>query len=145
MNAQSRKPHFDVAAGLVWDKGRVLIAKRPKGSHLEGLWEFPGGKRERDEGLKDCLVREMEEELGLMVRAEEPLITVHHEYPTKIISLHVFRCTRLGGEARALQCPEVRWVDPKDLGRFSFPPPDMKVIEVLMPVQARLSPFESFS
>jgi 8-oxo-dGTP diphosphatase len=128
---QNRKPHFHVTAGLVWDKGRVLIAKRPKGSHLEGLWEFPGGKTEGDEGLQDCLEREIEEELGLKVRAEEVLLMVDHEYPTKVISLHVFSCTSLGGEARALQCQEIRWVDPNDLTSYSFPPPDMKVIEFL--------------
>jgi mutator protein MutT len=136
MRAQNRKPHFDVTAGLVWDKGRVLITKRPKGSHLEGLWEFPGGKKEDDEGLEDCMEREMEEELGLRVRAEEVLLTVHHEYQTKVISLHVFNCTSLEGEPRALQSQEIRWVDPKDLKRFSFPPPDMKVIEFLIPSQA---------
>lgn len=129
--AQNRKPHYQVTAGLVRDKGRILIAKRPKGSHLEGFWEFPGGKREGGEDLRDCLEREMEEELGLMVRAEEAILTVHHEYSTKLISLHVFNCTYLGGEARALQCQEVRWVDPSDLQNFSFPPPDREVIEFL--------------
>ncbi len=135
MKTQNRKPHFHVTAGLVWDNGRVLIAKRPKGSHLEGLWELPGGKKEGDEGLAECMEREMAEELGLRVRAEEALLTVEHEYPTKTITLHVFNCTSLRGEARALQCQEVRWVDPKDLARFAFPPPDRKVIEALISPQ----------
>ncbi|NQU13447.1 MAG: 8-oxo-dGTP diphosphatase MutT [Desulfobacteraceae bacterium] len=135
MKIQNRKPHFHVTAGLVWDKGRVLIAKRPKGSHLEGLWEFPGGKKEGDERLAECMEREMAEELGIRVRAEEALLTVEHEYPTKTITLHVFNCTSLRGEARALQCQEVRWVDPKDLARFAFPPPDRKVIEALISPQ----------
>ena len=65
------KPHFHVTAGVVWKNGRVLIAKRPEGGHLEGYWEFPGGKQEKGESLKGCLEREIEEELGLKVRAEE--------------------------------------------------------------------------
>ena len=132
MTVNDRKPHFHVTAGVVWNQGRVLIAKRPKGSHLEGFWEFPGGKREGDEDLRDCLEREISEELDLRVRAEESLLTVHHEYPTKVISLHVFSCSRLAGETRALQGQEVRWVDPGDLTNFSFPPPDMKVVEFLL-------------
>ena len=78
-----KKPHFHVTAGLVWKNGRVLIAKRPEGSHLEGYWEFPGGKQEAGESLKGCLEREIEEELGLKVRADEALLTVDHEYQAK--------------------------------------------------------------
>lgn len=136
MKTPSRKPHFHVTAGLVRENGKVLIAKRSKGSHLEGLWEFPGGKKEDGEGLEDCMEREMEEELGLKVKVEKAFLTVRHEYSAKIITLHVFDCIRLKGEARPLQCQEVRWVDPKDLAGFSFPPPDMKVIEVLTPLRA---------
>ena len=126
-----KKPHFHVTAGLVWKNGRVLIAKRPEGSHLEGYWEFPGGKQEKGESLKGCLEREIEEELGLKVRADEALLTVDHEYQSKAISLHVFNCTPLAGEPKALDCEQIRWVDPLDLKRFSFPPPDIKVIEYL--------------
>ena len=126
-----KKPHFHVTAGLVWKNGRVLIAKRPEGSHLEGYWEFPGGKQEKGESLKGCLEREIEEELGLKVRADEALLTVDHEYQSKAISLHVFNCTPLAGEPKALDCEQIRWVDPIDLKRFSFPPPDIKVIEYL--------------
>jgi mutator protein MutT len=131
VNRKNEKPHFHVTAGLVWNNGRVLIAKRPEGSHLEGLWEFPGGKQERGESLKDCLEREIEEELGLKVRVDNGLLTVDHEYEEKVISLHVFNCTPLSGEPKALDREEIRWVDPFELKKFSFPPPDVKVIEYL--------------
>jgi mutator protein MutT len=131
MNRKNKKPHFHVTAGLVWSNGRVLIAKRPEGSHLEGLWEFPGGKQERGESLKDCLEREIDEELGLKVRVDNGLLTVDHEYEEKVISLHVFNCTPLSGGPKALDCEKIRWVDPFDLKKFSFPPPDVKVIEYL--------------
>lgn len=127
-----KKPHFHVTAGLIWKNGRVLIAKRPEGSHLEGYWEFPGGKQEKGESLKGCLEREIEEELGLKVKAEEALLTLDHEYQAKAISLHVFNCTPLAGEPTALECEQVRWVDPIDLKGFSFPPPDVRVIEFLI-------------
>ncbi len=128
---QTGKPHFHVAAALIWKNGRVLVSRRPAGSHLEGLWEFPGGKQEQDETLKDCLEREVEEELGLKVRADKTLLTVDHEYDLKAISLHVMSCTILGGEPRTIQCQEIKWLDPMDLSKLEFPPPDQKVIEFL--------------
>lgn len=131
MGDRDKKPHLHVAAGLVWKKGKVLIAKRPKGSHLEGFWEFPGGKQEDGEGLEDCLERELMEELGLKVRADEALMTVDHDYGSKMISLHVFSCIPLAGEPKPIQCQDVRWVDPAGLKEFSFPPPDREVITSL--------------
>ncbi len=131
MKQQSKKPYYHVTAGLIWKNGRVLIAQRPKGSHLEGLWEFPGGKQEEGEDLEACLEREIEEELGLKVRVDKTLLTIDHEYDEKVISLHVFSCTPLAGEARALRAQQIIWVDPGELREFSFPPPDMKIIEFL--------------
>jgi mutator protein MutT len=129
--AESNKPHYDVTAGLIRKDGKLLIAKRPKGTDLEGFWEFPGGKQEKGEGLRECLGREIEEELGIEARVDEPLMTVDHEYADKRISLHVFKCTWLKGEPLALQCQEVRWVDYDELSTLTFPPPDIKVIETL--------------
>jgi mutator protein MutT len=132
MRGKDKKPYFHVTAGVIWKNGRVLIAKRPKGSHLEGLWEFPGGKQERGESLKDCLEREIEEELGLKVKVDKALLTVNHEYEAKGITLHVFSCIPLAGEPEALGCQQIKWVDPFDLKGFSFPPPDIEVIEYLI-------------
>ena len=131
MTEKSRKPHFQVAAGLVWKEGKVLISKRKMSAHLGGLWEFPGGKQEQGESLEECLERELEEELGLKTKANSPLLRVHHEYESKRITLHVFSCLLLSGEARAMEGQEIRWVDPADLTEFAFPPPDLKVIEFL--------------
>jgi mutator protein MutT len=126
------KPHYHVAAGVIWDNGKLLITKRPQGSHLEGLWEFPGGKQEEGETLERCLAREVEEELGLEVRVGKPLLTVKHEYQSKLITLHMFNCTSVVGEARALENQEIRWVLPQDLNRFTFPPPDLEVLELIL-------------
>lgn len=131
MAVKSSKPHFHVTAGLLWLDGKVLIAKRPEGSHLAGFWEFPGGKQEMGETLKRCLEREIREELGADVRAEKLLLTVDHEYRSRIISLHLFLCDHLGGELQPLGCEEMRWVCPKDLTQYRFPPPDERIIQFL--------------
>jgi 8-oxo-dGTP diphosphatase len=125
------KPHYDVAAGLIWKDGKLLITKRPRGTHLEGFWEFPGGKREKGESLTACLEREIKEELGLEVRSGKALLTVHHEYESKKISLHIFQCAPVSGEPRPLESQEVRWVAPTELRYHRFPPPDLQVLEFI--------------
>ena len=129
--ADKRMPHYDVTAGLIWKEEKLLIATRPKGTHLEGFWEFPGGKQEEGENLKECLKREIEEELGIEVRVDELFLTVDHEYPNKRISLHVFNCIWLKGEPVPLQRQETRWVMLPELSQLTFPPPDVYVIETL--------------
>jgi len=131
VNEQDRNPHFHVSAGLIWKNGKLLIAKRPKGTHNEGLWEFPGGKKEKGESMKDCLLREIEEELDIKVKVDQALFTVDHEYETKTICLHVFNCTLMKGKPKSLQGQKVRWIYPNDLPKYNFAPPDMKVIEFL--------------
>jgi mutator protein MutT len=132
MKGPNKKPYLEVTAGLIWKRGKVLIAKRPEGSHHGGFWEFPGGKQEEHESLKDCLEREIEEELGVKVKAVDELLTVEHEYATKAVSLHVFNCTCLEGEPKCLQAQDIRWVDPAGLDKYTFLPPDEKVIEFIL-------------
>jgi 8-oxo-dGTP diphosphatase len=131
VKGQDKKPHYHVTAALIWNKGRILISKRRKGSHLEGYWEFPGGKLEEGESLGECLEREIREELGIKVKTDKALLTVDHDYGSKAISLHVFNCICSAGEPKALEGQEIRWVAPGDLFKFSFTPPDMKVVEFL--------------
>ena len=131
MERTNKKPHLNVAAGVIWRRGKILIAKRPQGYPLEGLWEFPGGKQEKGETLKDCLEREIAEELGIKIDIEGALMTVYHEYDSRSVSLHVYNCSHVGGEARALEGQEIRWVYPDELETFTFPPPDIKVIEFI--------------
>jgi mutator protein MutT len=126
------RAHYDVAAGLIWKNEKLLIATRPKGTHLEGFWEFPGGKLEEGESLKECLKREIEEELNVKVKVDKLFLTVDHEYPDKKISLHVFNCTWVMGEPAPQQRQETRWVMVPDLSRLTFPPPDIQVIKALV-------------
>ncbi len=131
MGNEPAKPHFHVAAGLIRKDGRILIAKRPQGSHLEGYWEFPGGKQESEETLEKCLEREIREELGMHIRAGDLLFTTEYEYENKTISLHLFSCLHPQGNPRALEGQETRWVLPRDLDNYTFPPPDREIIQFL--------------
>ena len=83
---------IEVAAGLVFREGKLLITQRFFDSHLGGLWEFPGGKRECDETFPQCLQRELLEELGIEVTIGELVERIIHAYPEKTVSLHFFRC-----------------------------------------------------
>ena len=141
MKGKNSKPHFHVTAALICKNGKVLIAKRPKGSHLEGFWEFPGGKQEKGESLRVCLEREITEELGIEIKAGKLFSLVRHDYNHKVISLHTFNCTLLVGEPKALQCQEVRWVDPERLYEFEFPPPDMVVAEAICRLGSTVSEY----
>lgn len=128
----NHKPHINVTAGLISHGENILIARRPHGYHLAGLWEFPGGKQEPDETLEECLEREIKEELDIEIIAKRRLMTVRHEYEKKIVSLHVFECAHIKGTPRGLDGQEIKWVKPSELRKYNFPPPDNKVIELLM-------------
>jgi mutator protein MutT len=121
-------PHFHVTAGLVWKDGKLLITKRPAGSHLAGYWEFPGGKQEPGESLEACLEREFREELAMEVEAAKHLIQIDHDYETKSITLHLFQCHWLKGAPTPLGCDELRWVKPEELAGYQLPPPDLQVL-----------------
>ena len=102
----------------------VIIAQRSADSHLGGLWEFPGGKRESDESFEQCLVRELQEELGVTVKVGELFEAVDHVYPEKSVHLRFFHCLLLEGEPEALGCAAVRWVERTELHDFAFPAAD---------------------
>ena len=110
--------------------GLLLITRRRAGTHLSGLWEFPGGKPEPGERLEDALVREIKEELGALVSVGETIETVDWQYPDKRVSLTFFRCA-LSGDPQPLEGQEMAWVTPSDLSRYQFPEADASLIERL--------------
>ncbi len=122
---------IEVAAGLIRREGRYLIARRKAGVHLAGYWEFPGGKRETDESLVECLQRELFEELGVKVDLPIPYRVVRHDYPDKTVELHFFRCAIEEGSPTPVDCAEIRWVRPDELTMFEFPQADRVIIEAL--------------
>jgi 8-oxo-dGTP diphosphatase len=122
---------IEVAVGLVSRDGRYLIARRKPGVHLAGFWEFPGGKREAGETLEECLRRELFEELSICIDVPIPFQIIRHQYAEKTVELHFFHCRIETGDATAIDCTEVRWVWPHELGDFTFPPADRPIIEAL--------------
>jgi A/G-specific adenine glycosylase len=131
-------PHRDIAMGLVWDRprhlvgARLLIAKRHEEDLLGGLWEFPGGHREAGESLEAALKRELREELGIEVTVEKPFLTVRHAFTHFRVTLHTFHCLHTGGEPRAIDCADWRWISLCELDQFAFPTGDRKIIDALL-------------
>jgi len=119
---------IEVAAGLVFRDGKLLITQRPAGGHLAGLWEFPGGKREADESFEQALHRELMEELGIEVDVGELVESITHSYPEKTVQLQFFRCAWKHHEPRALGCPAFRWVARHQLASYEFPAADARLL-----------------
>jgi mutator protein MutT len=123
---------IDVAAALIRDdEGRYLITQRRRGSHLEGLWEFPGGKRDAGEAIEACLVRELAEELGARFAVGEKIATIPWEYPDRTIVLHFYRCRVESGAIEPREGQAMAWVTPSGLARYQFPPADRELVERL--------------
>ncbi len=123
-------PLIVVTAAIIERDGRFLVARRPRGVHLEGLWEFPGGKCDPGESLQQCLERELREELGAASRIGAEVMDVAHAYPERVVELHFFRCELLEAP-RPLLGQELRWVARDDLAALSFPPADAELIDRL--------------
>ncbi|HWD90808.1 MAG TPA: 8-oxo-dGTP diphosphatase MutT [Verrucomicrobiae bacterium] len=122
---------IEVAAGLVFRKGKLLITQRHTGAHLGGLWEFPGGKRDGDETFEQCLVRELREELGIEVEVGEVLESLTHAYPEKTVVLKFFRCGWRQNEPRAIDCHDLKWVSAAELRDYEFPAADARLLQML--------------
>jgi mutator protein MutT len=125
------RPSVEVAAGLVFREGKLLVTQRHADAHLGGLWEFPGGKREVNESFEECLIRELREELGIEVTVGELVESIHHEYPDKAVYLRFFRCQWKEHEARALGCSAIKWVSADELGDYDFPAADARLLDRL--------------
>jgi 8-oxo-dGTP diphosphatase len=119
-----------VTAAVIERDGRFLVTRRPKGTHLEGVWEFPGGKCDEGETLAACLARELREELDVASRIGAELFATTHDYPERSVELHFFACELLG-EPRAVLGQEMQWVRREDLATLEFPPADAELIRIL--------------
>lgn len=119
----------EVTAALIQDEaGRYLITRRRQGTHLAGLWEFPGGKRERGESLKACLRRELAEELSATFSVGEPAGTVRWEYPDRTVVVHFYWCRLESGAIEPREAQEMAWIEPERLGDYAFPPADRELV-----------------
>lgn len=141
--AKSSEPHspqdlkfktpksIEVAAGLVFRDGFLLITQRKADVHLGGLWEFPGGKREANETFEACLQRELREELAIEIDVLELIETIDHVYPEKSVRLKFFRCAWVKNEPQAIGCDRIEWVTGGQLAGFSFPEADALLLKKL--------------
>jgi 8-oxo-dGTP diphosphatase len=118
------------ACALIDTDGRILIAQRPEGRSMAGLWEFPGGKVEPDETPEQTLIRELEEELGIIVKEAclAPLTFASHAYPDFHLLMPLYVCRRWDGVVRAQESQKLIWVRPNKLRDYPMPPADVPLI-----------------
>jgi 8-oxo-dGTP diphosphatase len=121
------------ACALIDADGRVLIAQRPQGKSMAGLWEFPGGKIEPGERPEQCLIRELKEELGIAVKEEclAPLTFASHSYPDFHLLMPLYICRRWEGIVAAREQQTLKWVRPGELKNYPMPPADEPLISHL--------------
>ena len=122
------------ACALIDPDGRVLLAQRPDGKSMAGLWEFPGGKVETGERPEDTLIRELREELGISVREEclAPLAFASHSYPDFHLLMPLYVCRRWEGTVTPQEAQAIAWVRPNRLRDYQMPPADEPLVSHLM-------------
>ena len=125
------------ACALIDPDGRVLIAQRPEGKPMAGLWEFPGGKVEPGERPEDTVIREMHEELSITIREPclAPFVFASHSYPDFHLLMPLYLCRRWEGIVQPREGQRTKWVRPRDLARedsdYAMPPADKPLIPLL--------------
>jgi 8-oxo-dGTP diphosphatase len=125
-----------VVAAVIERDGRFLLTRRQKGVHLEGMWEFPGGKIDPDETHAAALRREMREELDVDVSIGELALATTHAYTEKTVAPYLYRCALIG-TPRPVLGQEMRWVTREELSALAFPPADEDLIRLLTQTAAR--------
>ncbi|OQP85205.1 NTP pyrophosphohydrolase [Rhizobium rhizosphaerae] len=133
MSAAPRRLVLVAACALVDGDGRILLAQRPQGKSLAGLWEFPGGKVEAGETPEETLVRELEEELGIRTKIAclAPLTFASHAYPDFHLLMPVYVCRRYEGLPQGREGQALKWVRASALRDYPMPPADEPLIPIL--------------
>ncbi|MDH3474569.1 MAG: 8-oxo-dGTP diphosphatase MutT [Rhodospirillales bacterium] len=132
--ASGRRPVVLVAAAALVDPdGRILLARRPEGKAMAGLWEFPGGKVQPGELPEQALIRELHEELGIDTRSSclAPVAFASHSYPAFHLLMPLFACRVWRGEITPREGQELAWVRPARLGDYAMPPADEPLVALL--------------
>jgi len=121
------------ACALIDAEGRVLITRRPAGKSMAGLWEFPGGKVEPGERPEQTVIREMQEELGVVIEeaALQPSVFASHDYPSFHLLMPLFLCRSWQGAPQPHEGQAIAWARPADLAQYSMPPADLPLIPLL--------------
>jgi len=134
MDVNGKKIVLVAACALVDADGRILLAQRPEGKSLAGLWEFPGGKVEAGETPEETLIRELDEELGIRTKVAclAPLTFASHTYADFHLLMPLYVCRRYEGVATGREGQAIKWVRPKALRDYPMPPADEPLIPFLM-------------
>ncbi len=131
MNNPSRP--LDVAVGVVYDaRGRVLVNQRPAGKSFPHKWEFPGGKIDGGESPSQALARELDEELGIAVKRQRPLISLRHEYDSGAVRLHVSEVLAFSGVPHGREGQVLKWVEPVELRRLDLLAANTAIVGAIM-------------
>lgn len=126
----TRRLAIPVVAGIIWgNDGRILISKRPSNTHLAGYWEFPGGKIESGETPAEALIRETEEELGIVVRPIKELTCTLYQYPEKYIELIFLQALFISGIPKRIGVADFAWIYPSEVGNYRFPEADQTLFK----------------
>jgi 8-oxo-dGTP diphosphatase len=120
-----------VVAGLIYRGEQLLIAQRPAGKHGALKWEFPGGKLEENEDPRDCLVREIKEELGIEIHVERIADVLFYRYPDRSVLLLFYVCRTVNSEVRPIEVADFAWVQPAELLQYDFLAGDSDLIRRL--------------
>jgi len=129
---QVKKPHYRVAVGIVWHKNKILISRRKESGLLGGLWEFPGGKVKKGESAENCIIREINEELGVDVMPVSFLKQIKHVYSHFSITLDAFRCNYVAGDPSPIGCSDWKWINLEEIPQFPFPRASHKLFNFLI-------------
>ncbi|MBP6121748.1 MULTISPECIES: 8-oxo-dGTP diphosphatase MutT [Providencia] len=126
------KKHLHIAAGIIRNaQQQIFITERPDGTHMAGFWEFPGGKLEKGEEAEEALVRELEEEVGIIVTESQLFHRVDHEFDDRFITLYFFIVSNWDNEPYGKEGQKSRWIEQKDLVANEFPPANRVIVDML--------------
>lgn len=125
-------PHKRIGVAVICnDGGEILIDRRRAEGLMGGLWEFPGGKIEAEETVAACIRREILEEIGIDIEVSQHLITIEHTYTHFRVTLIAHYCRYLRGKPQPIECEEIRWVTLQEIGQFTFPEANARIIAAL--------------
>jgi len=132
-SSAKKRPHHQIGVGIVMNEDEeVLIALRPDDAMLGGMWEFPGGKQEEGENIKDTVKRELKEELDIDISITKPFMKLDHAYSHFKITLHAYLCELANGKPKPKSSQEIRWIAINELSDYPFPKANRKLTEKLM-------------